>query len=133
MTEKSRVSYSYRHTDRLPGSSPQVYTARPEMHLQFDMTRDPLTAAQVADIGKSEVQRRREAQGLEATLVERRASFMIARQQPKPVLRPSSSLARGPDATAFNAQLSEDDRRARFINERKAAPERRYSHNREER
>lgn len=43
----------------------------------------------------------------------RRESFMVKRQQPKPVLRPTQSLAFGPDGAAFDAQWAEERRQAR--------------------
>jgi hypothetical protein len=43
----------------------------------------------------------------------RRESFMVKRQQPKPVLRPSSNLAYGPDGAAFDAEWEEERRQAR--------------------
>jgi hypothetical protein len=43
----------------------------------------------------------------------RRESFMVKRQQPKPVLRPSPSLALGPDGTSFNMQWNDERVQAR--------------------
>lgn len=43
---------------------------------------------------------------------ERRESFMIKRQQPKPVLRPSPSLAAGVDRQEFERQLEQERREA---------------------
>jgi len=45
----------------------------------------------------------------------RRESFMVKRQQPKPVLRPSPSLALGADAAAFDSQWQEERRQARPV------------------
>ncbi len=42
-----------------------------------------------------------------------RESFMVKRQQPKPVHRPSPSLALGSDSAAFDAQWNEERRAAR--------------------
>ena len=43
----------------------------------------------------------------------RRESFMVKRQQPKPVLRPSLSLSLGADGAAFDAQWNEERSQAR--------------------
>lgn len=59
-----------------------------------------------------------EAQRVEedAERAARRESFMVKRQQPTPVLRPSPSLALGSDSAAFNAQWEEECRQARAAN-----------------
>ena len=43
----------------------------------------------------------------------RRESYMVKRQQARPVLRPSPSLAFGPDGAAFDEQWKEEWRAAR--------------------
>jgi hypothetical protein len=53
----------------------------------------------------------------DAARAARRESFMVKRQQPRPVLRPGPELARGPDGAAFDAQWSEECARARWPND----------------
>ena len=55
------------------------------------------------------------SKGEDAERAARRDSFMVKRQEPKPVLRPSPSLALGPDGAAFDAQWNEERRRARPV------------------
>lgn len=43
----------------------------------------------------------------------RRESFMVKRQQSRPVLRPSLALSLGPDGAAFDAQWNEERKLAR--------------------
>lgn len=43
----------------------------------------------------------------------RRESFMVKRQQPVPVLRPTRSLALGPEGAAFDAEWNAECRQAR--------------------
>lgn len=43
----------------------------------------------------------------------RRESFMVKRQQARPILRPSPSLALGPDGAAFDQQWDEERHAAR--------------------
>lgn len=51
----------------------------------------------------------------EAERAARRESFMVKRQQPVPVLRPSRSLALGPDGAAFDAQWNDERSQARPV------------------
>ncbi len=62
----------------------------PDVRREFDRNRDPLIAAQLDDLNRSEA--------------ERRDSFMVKRSRPTPVLRPGPALSRGPDRAAFDAQ-----------------------------
>jgi hypothetical protein len=43
----------------------------------------------------------------------RRQSFMVKRQQSRPVLRPSLALSLGPDGASFDAQWNEERKLAR--------------------
>ena len=99
MSDKSssRTSYAYQHRAELPGEAStvdRVKTASPS----FDPARCPYRARELAETGKSEAQRR--------------DSFMIKRQKPEPVLRPSLVLSLGSDRAAFNAQWSREHAQA---------------------
>ncbi len=109
----SRLSYSYTHRDKMPGKSPSMYSVRPNVGMSFQRNRDPMIAAQI-DAGK-----RTEAQ--------RRHSYMISRQKPAPVLKPSPQFARGPDRTAFNAAMSLERLQASKINKKAAREQSRNS------
>lgn len=74
----------------LPGQTSRFEARRGELRQSFDANRDPMIAAQRADLAKTEA--------------ERRASQMVKHDQPKPVQRPSPALAHGPDAASFNAR-----------------------------
>lgn len=85
----TRSSTSREHAASLPGPLPSFYERAPDMRREFEMTRDPLIRAQM------EADRLTEAQ--------RRESFMVKRDRPRPVLRPGPSLSLGPDRAAFDA------------------------------
>lgn len=72
------------------GPRPRFMDAAPDVRREFDRNRDPLIAAQLDDLKKTEA--------------ERRESFMVKRSRPQPVLRPGPALSRGPDRAAFDAQ-----------------------------
>ncbi|SFF97085.1 hypothetical protein SAMN05518801_104250 [Novosphingobium sp. CF614] len=57
----------------------------------------------------------------------RRESFMVKRQRPQPVLRPSPSLALGSDAAAFDAQWNDERRDAHNFDDSIALNERNQS------
>lgn len=59
---------------------------------------NPERVQQQADMQKSEAERRKETQ----ERLERREAFMVKRQKPKPVLRPSHDMAHGVDRALFN-------------------------------
>jgi hypothetical protein len=82
----------------------------------FENNRDPYHARQLADQGKSESVRRDEA----LSHANRRESFMVKRQQPKPVLRPSPALSYGSDLQAFNRQWTKEQKCAKPISAKKA-------------
>ncbi|MEM9619381.1 MAG: hypothetical protein AAF936_15610 [Pseudomonadota bacterium] len=109
----SRMSYSYTQRDKLPGAQPAMYSASPEVGMNFQNERDPLIAAQTADLKKTEAQRRE--------------SFMVKRQKPQPVLRPSPRFAFGPDRNVFNAQLAAERLEAARFNKKTAREEGRKS------
>ncbi|NKB59159.1 MAG: hypothetical protein GKS00_22760 [Alphaproteobacteria bacterium] len=86
----------------------------------FETERCEHNAKQLADAGKTESQRRNE----NAERQERRDSFMVKRQKPAPVLRPSPALAYGTDKAVFNAQWDAEAQSAKTAEskeERKAA------------
>ncbi len=95
----SRLSYSYSHRDKTPGSQPQMYSVRPNVAMAFQRNRDPLIAAQIDAGKKSEL--------------ERRGSHMIAQQKPAPKLKPSPQLSHGADRAAFYAGMSLDHLQAK--------------------
>ncbi|WP_375210601.1 hypothetical protein [Hyphococcus sp.] len=100
-------SYAHLNRDNLPGGQPSFYDTAPQAGKSFEYARDPLIAAQHADMQKSEHQRRFEAM--------RRGSqnlSMVEREQPKPTHRPPPSLAMGPDRAAFQRRWREDHERA---------------------
>lgn len=105
---RSSVSYSYRHSGQLPGSMPRIYSAAPTVQIKFDLNRDPLIARQMADRGKSEFERRNETLNKET----RRESFMVKRQQARPVMRPPLHMSLGPDRASFNTRWAQERRDA---------------------
>lgn len=74
----------------------------------FETQRCEYNAKQLADRDKSEAERRSEA----AEKAAKRESFMVKRQQPKPVLRPSPGLAMGSDRASFNTQWDTEAEKA---------------------
>jgi hypothetical protein len=101
----SRPSFAAGRSD-LPGATPSLDTRAGELRQSFERNRDPMIAAQRADLAKTEA--------------ERRASQMVKHDQPKPVQRPSPALAHGPDAASFNARW-QGERDAANREARKAA------------
>lgn len=85
----TRTSFSAGRTD-LPGQASRLDARRGELRQSFETIRDPMIAAQRADLAKTEA--------------ERRASQMVKQDRPRPVQRPSPALAHGPDGTSFNAR-----------------------------
>jgi len=112
----SHGTLSYAHERKDLRERNPLYTQAPSLRSVFEAERCPLHARQLADVDRSEAERRREVAARE----HRRDSFMIKRQQPKPVLKPSHALAYGPDRAAFNVQLREDNAQARSNNQRQA-------------
>ena len=82
----------------------------------FERERCPFHAAQLEDALKPESQRRREAMQVEERRKAQRNSYMVKRQQPKPVLRPGPTLSKGADREAFDSQLRADETRAQREN-----------------
>jgi hypothetical protein len=109
----SRLSYSYTHRDKMPNKAPAMYSVRPNVGMSFQRNRDPMIAAQI-DAGK-----RTEAQ--------RRHSYMVKRQRPAPVLKPSPQFARSPDRNAFNAAMSLERLQASKLNKKAAREQSRKS------
>lgn len=85
----TRTPFSAGRTD-LPGQASGFETRRNELRHAFEESRDPMIAAQRADLAKTEAQRR--------------DSQMVKQDRPKPVQRPSPALAHGPDGSGFNAR-----------------------------
>lgn len=83
---------------RLPGPLPSFYDRAPDVRREFDMNRDPYIAAQLEADKLSEAQRRE--------------SFMVKRDRPRPVLRPGPSLSLGPDRAAFDTAWQSERRAA---------------------
>ena len=106
---KTRSGLSHAHERReLRQDNPLNEKARP-VKTSFEMERCPLHAAELRDADKSEAERRKDMRQRQ----QRRESFMVKRQQPKPVLRPSPALAHGPDTDAFDRQWSAEQRAAK--------------------
>ncbi len=82
----------------------------------FEHNRDPYHAKQLADQGTSESVRRAQA----VSHANRRESFMVKRQQPKPVLRPSPALSYGSDCQTFNKQWTNEQKRAQPLSAKEA-------------
>jgi len=61
-------------------------------------------------MNKSEAQRRRERDAFKA---KRRGSEMVKRDRPQPVLKPSPTLANGPDRDRFNGAWADEQNGAR--------------------
>lgn len=92
----STIPYASRD-ENLPNSGQRhqrTFSARDS----FEVNSCPYRAMQLAADEKTEAQRRREAEAR----TQRREAFMVKREQPKPVLKPSHSLARATDRNAFN-------------------------------
>ena len=106
----SSVSYSYRHRASMPGKTPALYKAAPNVRMGFKIAENPLIREQFADMRLTEAQRRRKAiaQRNEA----QSGSQMVKDDKPQPVLKPSPVLALGPDASAFNRRWAEERLRA---------------------
>lgn len=105
----------------------------PAMRSEFKENRHPLMARQDADLIKTEAERRRESEGIPESKEARRSSFMVKRQQNRPVLRPAPHIANGPDRAAFNTAWEQErndaanhnkqtieDRKAAFMKARQA-------------
>ena len=95
----ARLSYAYTQRDKMPGKSPAMYSAKPNVSMSFQRNRDPLIAAQI-DAGKR-------------TEARRRGSQMIANHKPEPKLKPSPHLAHKADRAAFYAAMSLDHLQAK--------------------
>lgn len=118
------------HRPDLRAGNP-LYDRAGSTRCAFEPARCPLHARALLDAGRREAARRRtaigEAMGEAGDRAARRGSFMVRRQQPKPVPRPSPSLALGPDRAAFDAQWTRELRAARkaaFIAARQSGPAR---------
>lgn len=94
---RSGASFATSKTD-LPGEN-RLAARTESIRPKFETERCEFNARQLADAGKTEAERREDAQGRGV----RRESFMVKRQKPQPVLRPSPALARDVDRAAFNA------------------------------
>lgn len=102
----------------------------------FDRERCPFVAKQLAEDRLTEAQRRSLAAGRLISSSQGSGSKQVQRDQPRPVYRPSPSLARGPAATAHAAAMWADDRAARklwFIASRRAQEAEQRQRSREER
>ena len=106
-TKRTRLSSTHERADLRAQNS--LYEKVGRATTGFEKERCEYNARQLADAGKSEAKRRREAEAR----VLRRSSFMVKRQKPNPVLRPSQQLALGPDRAAFNKDWSDEQRSAR--------------------
>ncbi|MEM9055565.1 MAG: hypothetical protein AAGB16_09595 [Pseudomonadota bacterium] len=93
----------------------------------FERERDPLHAKAMDDLNKTEAQRRREATAYENARAKRRESFMVKRQKPQPVLRPSPSQAYASDHASFNAQWDAEKDMAKRANQQAAALQEAYA------
>jgi len=102
----SRLSYTHQHPT-FRQQSPLYKKVEP-LTCSFEMHRDIYHARQLQDKHKTEAERRREAKSKAA----RRNAFMVKRQKPIPVLKPSQALAYGPDRAAFNAQWRNEQKQA---------------------
>ncbi len=106
----SRLSYSHEKPE-FRQLNP-LYAKANSITMSFEIERDPNRALQLRDMNKTEAERRRE----NAERIKRRNSFMVKRQKPKPVLRPSPALAYGPDRAAFNSEWKQEQRQAQYQN-----------------
>ncbi|MCB1682368.1 MAG: hypothetical protein KDI65_10605 [Alphaproteobacteria bacterium] len=108
-------SYAYLNRDNLPGGQPSFYENAPDTGKSFQYARDPLIAAQHADMNKSEHQRR-----FEAMCRGPQNLSMVEREQPRPEHRPPPPLAMGADRAAFQRRWSQEQERAWKARRRKA-------------
>lgn len=100
------TSYAWQHRNELPGQRSaldETHTSTPS----FEPARDPLRARAMADLERSEAQRR--------------GSEMVRTDRPHPTPRPAPMLALGPDRAAFNARW---DREVETAKRRAEDPER---------
>lgn len=111
----SRLSYTHQNPE-LRLENP-LYGKVNSITYAFETNRDVYHARQLRDQGKTEAQRRNDAQSKQM----RRVSFMVKRQKPQPVLKPSHALAHETDRAAFNNQWASEQKRAKRENFVRAA------------
>jgi len=105
---KNRLSFARQHSDSLPGG-PSTLDRTQAVRTSFEPARCEYRARELASQSLSEA--------------ERRESFMVKRSRPEPVLRPTRSLAFGPDRAAFETRWANEQRAAALPSraDRKAA------------
>lgn len=99
-----RTSYSYLHKETLPESNSQIYNAAPYVRIEFEVSSNPYLRLQMADLHKTEAQRREEAT--------ERGSSMVTKDKADPVFRPPQEFSEDVDRANFNS---------RWINELRSA------------
>lgn len=89
--------------------SPQAQAALPSVHRAFDINRDPFIAAQLADLDKTEAQRREETGRQEQT---GRGSSMVGQDKPRLELNPPPEMRRRVHAGSFNQRWLAEQHKA---------------------
>jgi len=112
---QSRLSYTHQNAE-FRAVNP-LYEKVNSITYAFETNRDIYNARQLRDQGKTEAQRRRDVQSRQS----RRESFMVKRQKPQPVLRPSHSLSHETDRATFNNEWANEQKKAKSENFIRAA------------
>lgn len=106
-------SFAHNNSDQLPSGARSSLDQMPSLRTSFDQSRDPMIAAQMRDLGKTEAQRRDATQNPKS-----RDAFKASRRShaplPAPMMRPDN--AKAADRRSFAARQREE-----FIQARKAA------------
>lgn len=118
---KKRKGFSLSHVHErsdLHGGTP-IYGKAPRLTHAFEINRCPYNASQLTDNEKTESERRAEALAArEAFKAKRRGSKMVAKDRPRPVLKPQPPLALAVDQAAFQAELNREhwnERRTQYL------------------
>lgn len=111
---KAWTTLSDSHSRRdLPGHNPLYNKTQPLLQ-EMNAKSNPERAQQQADMQKSEAERRRDMQ----EQLERREAFMVKRQKPSPVLKPSHVMSHGVDRAIFNNEWQRECWKAKRRSER---------------
>ncbi len=111
----SRLSYTHQNADFRVVNP--LYEKVNSITYAFEMNRDLYHARQLRDQSKTEAQRRHDAQSRQA----RRESFMVKRQRPQPVLKPSHALSHETDRAAFDNEWVTEQKNAKRADFMRAA------------
>lgn len=108
---RTGIGYADRHPDL--GGNSFAGKARP-VQSDFEHARCEYNAVQLSAAKRSQRgDTSGDSAGADFGKAARRESFMVKRQKPQPVLKPTLSLSFGPDRTAFNQQWIDERLKAR--------------------